>query len=53
MASIRATPYLSEARIIRLASSALEAKGFSHRTCFPRDMHRILCSAWQEFGVAI
>ena len=45
MASIRTTPCRSAVSIIFLASAAFEARGFSHSTCFPCSMQRMLWSA--------
>ena len=53
MASIKVTPFCRATRIISLASFALEARGFSQRTCFPCCMKRILKAACKELGTAI
>lgn len=53
MASISTTPYLRAASIIARASRALEASGFSHSTCLPQLMQRMLCDACRALGEAI
>ena len=49
-ASIRWTPAASAASIIRSASAAVSASGFSHRTCLPARAAAIDHSAWRWFG---
>ena len=49
-ASIRWTPAASAASIIRSASAAVSASGFSHRTCLPARAAAIVHSAWRWFG---
>ena len=52
-ASINATPLRRDASIMRRASRAFAAIGFSHSTCLPRFMQRMELSAWVELGVAM
>ena len=46
-ASIRWTPARSAASIMRSASPAVSASGFSHRTCFPASAAAIVHAAWR------
>ena len=49
-ASISSTPSASQAWIIRSASAAVVARGFSHRTCLPARAAAIVHSACRWLG---
>ena len=49
-ASISRTPSASQAWIIRSASAAVVARGFSHRTCLPARAAAIVHSACRWLG---
>ena len=49
-ASIRRTPAAPHASIMRSASAAVIAKGFSHSTCLPARAAAIVHSACRWFG---
>ena len=52
MASMSSTSLALAASTMRRACSALRAKGFSHSTCLPCSMHRMLSGQCREWGVA-
>ena len=49
-ASIKATPASRQASIMRVASLASTASGFSHSTCLPAAAARSVHSAWRWLG---